>query len=363
MQTTFISIKPIPHSFIHPRSARQRALLKLSAFAICAILFVMLACSPSPPPPPPFAIDLTEGPRQIFPGNSAQYLFTIRQQGSRELKAETLFEIGVRRSESDDEILHTFTVGERREFPLHVTMPADLQPGEYLVFSFRLKEEAWQWDTSTSIRQAPEVSIYSLNHPFMRTHGPSADMLVQVYDNRHQRPLTNAAWATRFGHGSGYVDIQANGLTNEQGIAQIGIEHRDAPIWNLDYSFDFSVETDRGEFNATFGGQKAVEAFDVLVSTDKPVYQPGQTIHMRTLALLKTSLKAAADQEIRVQLVDPKGTIISNKTIETSDYGVASLDFPLDSQIASGDYTLQAETSFGVYTRVVEVKPYTLPRF
>ena len=43
-------------------------------------------------------------------------------------------------------------------------------------------------------------------------------------------------------------------------------------------------------------GVKIVSRSRVMLTTDKPVYQPGQTIHIRALALLPTTLEAAANR-------------------------------------------------------------------
>ena len=41
------------------------------------------------------------------------------------------------------------------------------------------------------------------------------------------------------------------------------------------------------------------QTYNVLLSTDKPVYQPGQVIHVRALALDATALKAARNEPSR----------------------------------------------------------------
>lgn len=103
-------------------------------------------------------------------------------------------------------------------------------------------------------------------------------------------------------------------------------------------------------------------AYNVLITTDKPVYQPGQIIHLRGLALDTTALKAAQGQPLVITVQDPSGNKLMRKELATSQYGIASADFALDSQAASGDYIITAEMGPTSSTRSVEVKPYTLPR-
>ena len=103
--------------------------------------------------------------------------------------------------------------------------------------------------------------------------------------------------------------------------------------------------------------------YNVLLSTDKPVYQPGQVIHMRALALDTVALKAAQAQPMALTVQDPQGNRIMRRELTTSDWGIAAADFTLDSQAPSGDYVITAEMGPVTSSRTVEVKPYTLPRF
>ena len=104
-------------------------------------------------------------------------------------------------------------------------------------------------------------------------------------------------------------------------------------------------------------------AYNVLVSTDKPVYQPGQAIHIRGLGLDTLDMHAAAGMTMTLTVADPQGNKLLRKELTTSAFGIASVDFPLDTQARSGDYAITAEMGPTVSTRSVEVKPYSLPRF
>jgi hypothetical protein len=54
--------------------------------------------------------------------------------------------------------------------------------------------------------------------------------------------------------------------------------------------------------------------WQVMLTSDRPVYQPGQTIHLRSLALRRPDLKPVAGQEVRFTIVDPNtNTIFSQK--------------------------------------------------
>lgn len=101
----------------------------------------------------------------------------------------------------------------------------------------------------------------------------------------------------------------------------------------------------------------------VMLTTDKQIYQPGQVIHLRTLALLRPSLKPAAGDEMHFIIRDPKGNKVFDDAVPTSDWGVSSADFQLADEVNIGTYTVRAELGDSETEKTVEVKRYVLPKF
>ena len=348
-----------PRDFIQTRTARQRALAKLGAFALGTLLFVMLACQPGPP----FSVILVDGPGELFPNDSAEYLFEADYFGYKGLPAGSTIDVSIYHHSMQEPAQQTVTTDADGRFVVNATMPAQAIQNDNLRLNFTLIDEERDGQQGFYIRALPEITVEYLNQAHAWGSGPIADLVVRLIDNRNKRALVNTQWQAATLSGPEEMQVQSSGTTDANGIATITVDNRHAPVWGLNYAIGITVETENGSFTQSISGSKGVESFDVLVSTDKPIYQPGQTIQLRALALRKTSMKAAADRPIAIQLVDPMGTIIANKAVETSAYGIATAEFPLDSQVASGDYTVRAETDFGIYSRIVEVKPYTLPRF
>ncbi len=106
-----------------------------------------------------------------------------------------------------------------------------------------------------------------------------------------------------------------------------------------------------------------VRSYTLLLSSDKPVYQPGQTIHMRALALGVIDRRPAEGTEIIFNVISPNGDRLVRRAVTASEYGIAGLEFPLDSQAPHGAYTLQASLGDTVSERTVNVQPYSLPKF
>jgi hypothetical protein len=105
------------------------------------------------------------------------------------------------------------------------------------------------------------------------------------------------------------------------------------------------------------------QACQTCVTTDKPVYQPGQTIHMRTLTLEEVSLKPVADQPVTFEVTDAKGNKIYKASRTTCRYGIASCDLPLADEVNLGDYHIRVTAGTVESDRVVQVQRYALPKF
>ena len=120
------------------------------------------------------------------------------------------------------------------------------------------------------------------------------------------------------------------------------------------YTFDLPKETkaEQGTVIAevTRGGfsEKAEMDFDLRVknkltlTTDKPLYQPGQIAHLRVLAL-GPDRRALRDREVEVGIEDEEGNEQLVETLRTSRFGVASVDWDIPLKLRLGDYKAEAK--------------------
>lgn len=104
-------------------------------------------------------------------------------------------------------------------------------------------------------------------------------------------------------------------------------------------------------------------SWQLMVSTDKPVYRPGDPIRIRSLALRRPDLKPVAGGDVTFTVADPKGNIIFRRRDVTSRYGIASADCPLADEILHGIYRIECRVGDTTSTAAVEVKKYVLPKF
>jgi A-macroglobulin TED domain/Alpha-2-macroglobulin family/Carboxypeptidase regulatory-like domain/MG2 domain/A-macroglobulin receptor binding domain/Alpha-2-macroglobulin bait region domain len=133
------------------------------------------------------------------------------------------------------------------------------------------------------------------------------------------------------------------------------------------YDIRFIADTPIGSTEYT----QSVELKDpalIMLTTEKPIYQPGQTIHVRALALDRASHRADADRNLTFEVEDSRGNKVFKKSTATDHFGVASAEFSLADEVNMGTYHLRAlmgESSAPANTAEValNVERYVLPKF
>jgi hypothetical protein len=98
----------------------------------------------------------------------------------------------------------------------------------------------------------------------------------------------------------------------------------------------------------------------LYLSLDKPRYQPGQTMHLRTLCFREG---AAVAEPVMYEISDPSGNKLFRETFPANRYGVTSFDYPISDILPLGNYTLRANTTTAMAMKTVPVERYVLPKF
>ncbi len=101
----------------------------------------------------------------------------------------------------------------------------------------------------------------------------------------------------------------------------------------------------------------------ILLSTDKPIYQPGQTLHLRLLARARGTGRAAGGTAARLEVHDAKNNKVFQARGETSAEGVFSAQMAIASLVNTGRWRIVAKVGDDEVEKTVEVKPYVLPKF
>ena len=186
---------------------------------------------------------------------------------------------------------------------------------------------------------------------------------------RATHPLTHAPFKNVSIKGvvSGYdtnrddITLTSSAITNADGFADLKF---DLPA-SHDEDFDITIEGTLGLI--TVKADREVDVYNeptLIVSTDKPIYQPGQTVHARIL-LLGPSKRVLANQTLTLAIEDPEDTVVANSVLTTSRFGIASAEWTIPENTRLGDYELEFEMEDQDFSRtaVVKVSRYELPTF
>src|SRR5438270_4601815 len=152
----------------------------------------------------------------------------------------------------------------------------------------------------------------------------------------------------------------ANFTTNAEGTGQPRFE---LPDW-LDGDYELQVVARPASGSEVLKESVHLKrSWKVMLTSDKPVYQPGQTIHLRSLALRQIDLRPVAGQTMTFSISDPKRNIIFKHSDPTSKFGIASIDCALAIEIIEGPYTIACQLGDTTSQITVDVKKYVLPKF
>jgi len=106
-----------------------------------------------------------------------------------------------------------------------------------------------------------------------------------------------------------------------------------------------------------------VKQFKIYLTTDKPLYQPGQIINIRALSLNLPGLDPVSEKEVIIEVMDGKGNKVFKQKGKTSKFGIASAKFQLADEVNMGDYHINAYIEKETAEKTVTVKKYVLPKY
>ncbi|MGA1868361.1 MAG: alpha-2-macroglobulin family protein [bacterium] len=154
------------------------------------------------------------------------------------------------------------------------------------------------------------------------------------------------------------------GHTDASGTADIDLDLPDDLSHEGNLSFEI-LSLDGRRAQRIVETVKIERKVKVLLTTDKPRYQPGQSIHIRTLSIVDTieSRAAEANKPIVIEVEDSKGNKVFKKQLVTSDQGVAAAEFILADEINMGNYRIRAILGETTSEKTVIVEQYVLPKF
>jgi uncharacterized protein YfaS (alpha-2-macroglobulin family) len=214
------------------------------------------------------------------------------------------------------------------------------------------------YSNSKEVLEGSESISEILRMPVMRimgqqsylAGGPAAVRLI-VMDSKNE-PINGASTARiELGNTLLYSGrLNARGTTEAQfqlpkGLAGNAQLHYlvDTPIGSTEFTQQVKIE----------------DKVSTLLTTEKPLYQPGQTIHVRALSFDRANHEAAASRDLTFEIEDSRGNKVFKNATKTDQFGIASAEFRLADEVNLGAYHLRANGSEIAFN----VERYVLPKF
>ena len=189
--------------------------------------------------------------------------------------------------------------------------------------------------------------------------GSEASLRIVALTHEESKPI-NGAWVTIKARQGKRDVVLFEGKTDERGSPEA--EFTVPEEMEGDYALSITVKSRHGS-DEIIRPVKIERTYGILLTSDKPSYQPGQTMHLRALSLRNSDSKPAGGKEVTFEVEDSKGNKVFRKKLRSSEYGIAGAEFVLADEINLGRYTIRA--SIGDYSaeKKVEVRKYVLPKY
>ncbi|MHA2224713.1 MAG: MG2 domain-containing protein [Candidatus Hodarchaeales archaeon] len=177
-------------------------------------------------------------------------------------------------------------------------------------------------------------------------------------------------------------DVQSvhlfSGVSNEQGVVEIEF----VPPSSLSSNYNFMAN-----LSATFNGESVFvsrniyrggyywgwngeysqyEPYEFIITTDKPVYTPGETIQARILLWENDYLKVTKEPiqtSFVLKFLSPSQHVLLHQQVSTNSYGVTTYSFPLDLDSELGTYDIITQKDETVSSLEIRVDKYEKPSF
>lgn len=238
--------------------------------------------------------------------------------------------------------------------PIKVKIKQDIEDYDVLRAKVTFKKE-------TNIYSLPQlqdrmvIKILGQNE-FIK--GTGINYRIIVTNQRTNEPLKNAKVIITLKVDEREKEV-FRGMTDRSGTCQTDFTLPD-DVDNGTLVFDIASDIGKDKYETSI---KLLSGNLTYLVTDKPIYQPGQTIHIRTLTLAKPELSAVASRKVLFEIEDNKGNKVFKKAIDTDKFGTGYVRFLLADEVNFGNYTVRAVMDGEKTEKTVKVEKYVLPKF
>lgn len=179
-----------------------------------------------------------------------------------------------------------------------------------------------------------------------------------AYNQRNNAPISGARVKVTM-QVTRKEKVVFEGVTDRAGSCETNFE-LPPEVNEADLRFEIASAIGKDQYDVSI---RVLSGNMTYLVTDKPVYQPGQTIHIRSLSLRRPDLNPVTRAALLFEVEDSKGNKVYKEEIETDDFGVAYTKFVLADEVNFGDYVIRTVLENDKVEKTVNVKKYVLPKF
>jgi hypothetical protein len=258
------------------------------------------------------------------------------------------------------EVSYAISEGQKTELTTELALPDDLQAQ-----ADRVRYSVQVFDRAHATLQVTRSLLYVVPPYELRLEGPSnlrtqkqASYRVRAIDPISHADAADAPITLQLTR-DGQAPQTFTGMTDSGGSAVFELAV-DEPG---DYTAIASTQNQSAPLSVQAPVKVEAQAQKLLITSDKPIYQPGQTMHLRALALQSPDNQPQTDVDVLFEVLDAKGNKVLKKTLKSDDYGITATDFQLASLVNMGDFKLRASIGDTTSEKTVSVARYVLPKF
>ena len=248
-----------------------------------------------------------------------------------------------------------------------VALPADLPPGLYVLasqgstghgdrlivvlthYALILKEAS----TGLGTNARHQVAGYATS---ISTGRPRPGMAVRLYDR-----------SGRF-YGQGTTDGEGRFETTVVGDTDplLALGEVDGEMTLCGFGPEWDAYGGWWSWRGWLTSPPTGRTFRVYLYTDRPIYRPGQTVHVRTIVRSDDdalySLPPAGTQ-VTVRLRDARDNVLATQVLSLNDFGTAYTSFALAEGGTLGTYQVEAVVGEEVTRQALKVEEYRKPDY
>jgi len=261
----------------------------------------------------------------------------------------------------------------RFEVPLNWTLVNGLEDAcnSRLLYEVRLEGSSTPAISGTLSPYALIPDLFELHFLGLDAIGMGRTYAARVWATRpdSDRPVPGVSLIGSLGdEGDTKKGMTAQGRTDSRGEALLTFRLPEMP-GAPDEEVEMEIRGARGNFrNSLTASLHYWRRAAVLLSTDKPLYQPDLVLHMRAL-VLDDQRHAWAKRPVRFVVYDSDDIVTFSTDSETSRFGIASADWTIPSSQKLGSYRVSADISGDPDSRelqgnqLIRISRYELPTF